>query len=78
MRSPETFGTFASSLGLHVIEVIGKTAEVICAAECANLVICMHAKVNPGGLVAVTTRASDAALATALCEFISRVVEKMK
>ena len=80
VRSPEAFaGAATSAAGLHVVEVISKTLEVILAAELgsggAAVVVCVHAKVMPGsGVVIITARSPDKALAAALAQFLATAI----
>jgi len=73
VRTPEAFGAATSrACGLHVIEIIGKTMEVILAAThgASGTVACVHAKIAVGGTVVVTVRSTNPNLSAAMCEFI--------
>ena len=80
--SAEAFGAAASSAaGLHVVEIIPKTLEVILAAELpgaaggAATSVCVHAKVMPGsGVVVITARSPSKPLAAALGEFLAKAI----
>lgn len=79
-QTPEAFGELASKKGgLHVIEIISATMEIILSASSTSdgTVLCVHAKVMAGSSsVSVTVRSTDQALSQRLCDFFARSLSK--